>query len=198
MAKNDSHMALSYASPTEPIDGCTPSSAQRAPKATDGFRDNHETASEARLLVSARWSPSRRAGSFRARTQTTATGQTSNEVGYARPAAGPPGGLATSFEAATALAFAGGRVAWSRPITGSFAIVAANDTVAGFPIGIKPALGGYAARTDAFGLAVIPNLEAYRVGVIRVEALALPIGSCTTSRISSAPAVQHRSRTPKN
>lgn len=58
--------------------------------------------------------------------------------------------LASSFEVATALAFAGGRVAWSRPITGSFAIVAANDTVAGFPIGINPALGGYAARTDAF------------------------------------------------
>jgi outer membrane usher protein len=83
---------------------------------------------------------------------------------------------ATSLEVATALAFAGGRAAWSRPITGSFAIVAANEPVAGFPIGVNPALGGYAARSDAFGAAVIPNLEAYRVGVVRIEAPTLPVG----------------------
>jgi outer membrane usher protein len=83
---------------------------------------------------------------------------------------------ATSIELATALVFAGGRATWSRPITGSFAIVAPNDSVAGFPIGVNRAPSGYAARTDDLGLAVIPSLEAYRVGVIRVESPTLPVG----------------------
>lgn len=34
-----SHMALSYASPTEPIDGLAPASLQRLPKATDVYCD---------------------------------------------------------------------------------------------------------------------------------------------------------------
>ncbi|KVM73916.1 hypothetical protein WJ60_06270 [Burkholderia ubonensis] len=37
MPKNDSHIALSYASPAVPIDGCTPASRQRRPKAIDVY-----------------------------------------------------------------------------------------------------------------------------------------------------------------
>jgi hypothetical protein len=37
VAKKLSHMALSYASPTEPIDGRTPASLQRSPNATDVY-----------------------------------------------------------------------------------------------------------------------------------------------------------------
>jgi outer membrane usher protein len=81
-----------------------------------------------------------------------------------------------SFEAATALVFAGGRAAWSRPITGSFAIVERHPALAGIALGVNPALGGYAARTDSFGLAVVPNLEPYRVGSLVVEAPELPTG----------------------
>ena len=39
VAKKLSHMALSYASPTEPIDGLTPASLQRLPNATDVYCD---------------------------------------------------------------------------------------------------------------------------------------------------------------
>src|SRR5579863_4085670 len=35
--KNDSHIALSYASPAVPIDGCTPASRQRRPNAMDVY-----------------------------------------------------------------------------------------------------------------------------------------------------------------
>src|SRR5271157_4856688 len=41
VAKKDSHIALSYASPTLPTDGCTPASRHRLPKAIEvycGFR----------------------------------------------------------------------------------------------------------------------------------------------------------------
>jgi hypothetical protein len=37
VAKKLSHIALSYASPTEPIDGRTPASLQRLPNASDVY-----------------------------------------------------------------------------------------------------------------------------------------------------------------
>jgi outer membrane usher protein len=83
---------------------------------------------------------------------------------------------ATAVEVGTALAFAGGRAAWSRPISGSFVIVAATESLAGEEIGVDPSRGGFAARTSAGGLAVVPNLEPYRVGTIRLAAPMLPLG----------------------
>ena len=81
-----------------------------------------------------------------------------------------------SVEAATALAFAGGQVAWSRPITSSFAIVERNPTLDGVPVGVNPARGGYAAEVDSFGPAVLPNLEPYRLSQVSVDAPELPLG----------------------
>lgn len=81
-----------------------------------------------------------------------------------------------SIEVATALAFAGGRMAWSRPINGSFAIVERHATLKGVPVGVNPVRGGYLATTDSFGLAVVPNLEAYRLNTLTVEAPNLPAG----------------------
>ena len=37
VAKNDSHVALSYASPRDPIDGLTPASRQRRPNAIEVY-----------------------------------------------------------------------------------------------------------------------------------------------------------------
>lgn len=82
-----------------------------------------------------------------------------------------------AIELATALAFAGGRFAWSRPITGSFALVENNQTLDGIPIEVDPALGGHTAETNGFGLGVVPNLDAYRVGTITVAAPTLPAGA---------------------
>ncbi|HEY0484277.1 MAG TPA: fimbria/pilus outer membrane usher protein [Kofleriaceae bacterium] len=81
-----------------------------------------------------------------------------------------------SLDAGSALVFAGGRFAWSRPITGSFAIVDRHEVLDGVRIGVNPMRGGYAAETNALGPAVIPNLEAYRVSRIVVDAPELPAG----------------------
>lgn len=82
----------------------------------------------------------------------------------------------TAIEVGTGLAFADGVVAWSRPVSGSFVIVAKNPTVAEHDVQVNPALGGYAARADGFGPGVLPNLEPYRVATIGVDAPTLPSG----------------------
>jgi outer membrane usher protein len=82
-----------------------------------------------------------------------------------------------TLEAATALAFAGGRLAWSRPIAGSFAMIDRNPALDGIHIGVNPVAGGYAAETDGFGPGVLPNLEPYRISRMSVEAPGVPLGS---------------------
>lgn len=82
----------------------------------------------------------------------------------------------TAIEVGTALAFAGGEVAWSRPVTGSFVVVAKNSVVADHDVEVNPALGGYAARADSLGPAVLPGLEPYRLSSVSVQAPTLPLG----------------------
>lgn len=89
------------------------------------------------------------------------------------------GAVATtaSFDVGTAIAFAGGTLAWSRPITGSFAIVDRNETLSDQEVGINPIGSSYTSRADRFGPAVVPGLEPYRLGSVRVEAPDLRIGT---------------------
>jgi len=70
----------------------------------------------------------------------------------------------------TAFVFAGGRFGWSRPITNSFALITRRQNLKGQKVGVK--LGGedYVARADALGGAVIPDLQAYRVSTLQLEA----------------------------
>jgi outer membrane usher protein len=82
-----------------------------------------------------------------------------------------------TLEAATALAFAGGRFAWSRPIAGSFALIERNPALDGVHVGVNPVAGGYVAETNAFGPGVLPNLEPYRISRVAVEAPGVPLGS---------------------
>lgn len=82
-----------------------------------------------------------------------------------------------SFEVGTAIAFAGGQVAWSRPITGSFGIIDRHPALSDQEIGVNPAAGTYSARADRFGPAVVSGLEPYRVGSVRVEAPNLCLGT---------------------
>jgi len=84
---------------------------------------------------------------------------------------------AAALEVATALAFVGGRLAWSRPITGSFAMVERNQALHGVAVGVNPAAGSYTAQVSALGPAVVPNLEPYRISRVSVDAPALPIGA---------------------
>lgn len=82
----------------------------------------------------------------------------------------------TSLELGTGFVFADGVVAWTRPVTGSFVVVAPNPTIADQEVNVNPALDGYAARADAFGPGVLPNLEPYRLATVSVTAPELPLG----------------------
>lgn len=80
------------------------------------------------------------------------------------------------FTFGSALVFAGGRFGWSRPVTGSFAIVAPNAALRGRNVGITPGSGSYIARADALGPAVVPDLQPYRVSTLQLDAPELPLG----------------------
>ncbi len=74
------------------------------------------------------------------------------------------------FTFGTAIVFAGGRFGWSRPVTNSFALITRRQNLKGQKVGVK--LGGDddIARADALGGAVVPDLQAYRVSTLRLEA----------------------------
>ncbi|MBC8123563.1 MAG: fimbrial biogenesis outer membrane usher protein [Gemmatimonadaceae bacterium] len=76
----------------------------------------------------------------------------------------------------TAIAFAGGQFAWTRPITNSFALVAPHPNLGGRLVGVNKTEFGYAARADAIGPAVVPDLPAYHYTRLQVDAPDLPAG----------------------
>ena len=81
----------------------------------------------------------------------------------------------------TALAYSGGHVAFSRPISNSFAMVAPDPSIAPYPIGINPQGGddqnpAYEATTDGWGPAVLPDFTPYLYRTLRVDAHSLPPG----------------------
>lgn len=82
----------------------------------------------------------------------------------------------TSIEGATALVFAGGRFALSRPVNGAFAIVVPNETVRGYRIAVNPGPYGDLAWTDRLGPAVLSNLQPYHLQELKLAAPELPIG----------------------
>ena len=90
--------------------------------------------------------------------------------------------IRTGFAFGTALVTAGGRVALSRPVENGFAIIS-NGTDIDSRLAIEPRsspLGGdreYAAYSDFLGPGVIPDLPAYFVRRIEVEAPDAPAGT---------------------
>ncbi|MFH7243457.1 MAG: fimbria/pilus outer membrane usher protein [Spirulina sp.] len=83
---------------------------------------------------------------------------------------------ATRLTFGTALVFADGRFGWSRPVTNSFVLVVPRDRWRGQQIGVNPSSSGYGAVVNAFGPAVIPDLQPYYVSRLRLEALEAPLG----------------------
>lgn len=82
----------------------------------------------------------------------------------------------TSMRLGTALVFADGHFAVSRPVQDSFAIVVPHTELAGQKIGVDPLRESYAARVDWLGPAVVPNLSAYQVRKLTIDAPDLPLG----------------------
>ena len=84
----------------------------------------------------------------------------------------------TSARIGTAIVFAGGHVALSRPITDGFAIIVPHPSLKGQTIGINPrGERAYVAEADAFGPAVIPDLTSYQVRRVLIDVPDLAIGA---------------------
>lgn len=82
----------------------------------------------------------------------------------------------TSLRLGTAIAFADGHVALSRPIFDSFAMVAPHRTIRGRDIYIEPRDGNYRAKSGIFGPAVEPDLSSYSERVITYDVPDAPVG----------------------
>ena len=89
-----------------------------------------------------------------------------------RPGAKASGGA--SFDFGTALAFADGRAALSRPIADSFVIVAPHPSLAGQDIEVNVGNGIPAAKTGPLGPAVLPEVLSYQTQRVDVSAPNLP------------------------
>ncbi len=77
----------------------------------------------------------------------------------------------------TAIAFADGNWAFSRPISDSFAIVIPEKALASQIVGVNPdGQGSYLSRADRFGPAVVPNLSSYNVSRLLLEIPDAPLG----------------------
>ncbi|MBI3561669.1 MAG: fimbrial biogenesis outer membrane usher protein [Gammaproteobacteria bacterium] len=82
---------------------------------------------------------------------------------------------------ASALVYAGGHMALSRPVSNSFAIFAPDASIKDYPVGINPQgrrseERTYEATTDGWGPVVLPNLTPYLYRTVRVDASGLPPG----------------------
>ena len=77
----------------------------------------------------------------------------------------------------TAIAFADGKVALSRPISDSFALVVPEKALASLIVGVNPdGQGAYLSRADNFGAAVVPSLSSYNVSSFLLEVPDAPTG----------------------
>ncbi len=77
---------------------------------------------------------------------------------------------------ASAIVFADGHVAISRPVSDSFALVIPHSNLAGQKIGVEPRGDTYLSRIDWTGPAVVPNLVSYEPTTLVIEAPELPFG----------------------
>ncbi|MCX5790593.1 MAG: fimbria/pilus outer membrane usher protein [Elusimicrobia bacterium] len=79
-----------------------------------------------------------------------------------------------SFDLGTALAFADGHAALSRPITASFVIVSPHPSLAGQAINVNVGNGIPEAKTGPLGPAVLPELTSYENHRVELSAPELP------------------------
>lgn len=82
----------------------------------------------------------------------------------------------TTLNAGTALVFADGHVALSRPVTNSFAIVVPHPRLDGKTVGVDPINGDYLAQNDWTGPPVVPNMSAYLVRPLLLDVPDAPLG----------------------
>lgn len=84
--------------------------------------------------------------------------------------------IRTRFRFGTALLYADGQLAVSRPVQDSFAIIAPHPDLKGQKIGVDPLRDTYTATIDRWGPAVVPNLGSYQYRTVTIDAPELPPG----------------------
>lgn len=82
----------------------------------------------------------------------------------------------SSLRLETALVFADGNFAFSRPIQDNFALVMPHPNLANYEIQLNSFGENYEAKADSFGGGVIPDLESYLSSNILTDAPELPLG----------------------
>jgi outer membrane usher protein len=82
----------------------------------------------------------------------------------------------TTATLGTAVVFADGQLAWSRPVDGSFVIVAPNEALRGQEVEINPSASGALARSNSWGPGVVPGLQPYTATALTLDAPNLPVG----------------------
>jgi outer membrane usher protein len=87
-----------------------------------------------------------------------------------------PLSLASQIVVESAIAFADGEWAITRPIRDSFVLVVPHPNLEGQIIELNPFQAGAAAEIDAWGNGVLPDLQSYRVSKVTIDAPDLPPG----------------------
>ena len=82
----------------------------------------------------------------------------------------------TSLRLETAIAFADGHVAVGRPVSSGFAIVTPHAGLKDNPISVGKGAGGYQARTDFLGAALLPGVSAFTQNRVEFDVADLPPG----------------------
>ncbi len=82
----------------------------------------------------------------------------------------------TTLNANTALVFADGHMALSRPISDSFVIVAPHKTIRDKNIKVNSYGERYLAQTDFLGSAVLPEVSGYSINSVSIDRNDLPVG----------------------
>lgn len=82
----------------------------------------------------------------------------------------------SSLTLGTALVYAQGKTSLTRPVTDSFAIVIPHENLHDMQVGVNPSGDSYAASTNRFGSAVIPDLTSYLAHGINIDVPNLPLG----------------------
>ncbi|MBX5483096.1 MAG: hypothetical protein IRZ16_14825 [Myxococcaceae bacterium] len=84
----------------------------------------------------------------------------------------------------TAIVFADGVFAWSRPVNDSFAVVVPTQSLEGAFIGVDPtATGAYAATADRLGPAVLSDVQPYTWSTVRLDAPSLTVGQSIDAEV---------------
>ena len=81
----------------------------------------------------------------------------------------------TTLRTGTALVYADGRMALSRPINDSFAMVIPEKSLKKEFVGVDRINGRYHAAADIFGPAVVPDLQSYQPRRLQIEAPDAPL-----------------------